>query len=151
MAALNDDILNNYGSTETHSLSNLLNDPESTESIGPLVQDSPYIDCESLEQFFTPLIDTFSVMSLNAQSLNAKYDSLRTFLSQLLTSDFSFSAICLQETWVQSSEGYSLLSIPDYNIIPYASTVSSHSGLVTYLHKQYNFEQRHFLTHPETV
>ena len=81
MAALNYDILNNYGSTETHSLSNLLNDPESTESIGPLVQDSPYIDCESLEQFFTPLIDTFSVMSLNAQSLNAKYDSLRTLFS----------------------------------------------------------------------
>ena len=150
MAGIEHDILCNFGGMEQNNLKDILHDPDNIECIGPLVQDSPYIETDSISNFLSNFADSFSVMSLNTQSLNAKFDSLVTFLSQLNDKKFAFSAICLQETWIQCPiNGYSLLSIQDYTTLPLAPTVSTHSGLVTYLHKSFTYKVRNFPIHSD--
>ena len=144
MSHITNDILHNYGGVDHNSLSHILAGSDNPETNNSLIHDSLYIDTEALSAFLTPLKDSFSVISLNIQSLNAKFDSLVPFLSELHDENFNFSALCFQETWVKDGNGYSLLSIPDYTAIPYAASVSSHSGLVTYLHKSFTYKQRQF-------
>ena len=44
--------------------------------------------------------DTFAVLSLNIQSIGAKFDSFLGFLSYLDENNIHFNAICLHETWL---------------------------------------------------
>ena len=51
-----------------------------------------------------------------------------------------FSAICLQETWLDSNADTSLLQIEDYTLIPQGKTCSAHGELLIYLHKHYKYK-----------
>ena len=60
--------------------------------------DSPYMLTESVLPFLIQRKRQFTVLSLNIQSINSKFDSLTAFLSHLDANDVNFSPICLQET-----------------------------------------------------
>ena len=57
----------------------------------------------------------FSVLSLNIQSLSAKYNELNDMLNELSISNFIPDVICLQETWQIIDP--SLFPLPNYQII----------------------------------
>ena len=82
----------------------------------------------------------FSILSLNCQSIHAKFDQLYLFLQQLKINNFEFSAICLQETWLGEDTDASIYQIPNYSCISQGKRCSEHGGLIIYLHKNYNFE-----------
>ena len=82
----------------------------------------------------------FSILSLNCQSLNAKFDKLSIFLENLRINNFEFDAICLQETWLEKEADLSLFQIPNYTCLHQGKQCSQHGGLVIYLHKNYRFE-----------
>ena len=64
---------------------------------------------ENLENFKQK---SFSVLHLNIRSMSKNFESFREFLDPLC---FSFSAICLSETWYQPHEtANSNLQIPGY-------------------------------------
>ena len=60
--------------------------------------DSPYMLTESVLPFLIQRKRQFTVLSLNIQSINSKFDSLTAFLSYRDANDVNFSPICLQET-----------------------------------------------------
>ena len=81
----------------------------------------------------------FSILSLNIQSLNSKYDSLSIFLSQLYDKNLKFKAICLQETWLSADYDTSIFNIPGYHMIHHGKKCSQHSCLVIYLSDEFSF------------
>ena len=74
----------------------------------------------------------FPILSLNCQSLNAKFDQLQIFINYLKTHGFCFSAICLQETWMDNDSDLSLFQIPGYTCISNGRSCTQHGGLIIY-------------------
>ena len=85
---------------------------------------------------------SFSLMSLNIQSINAKFDKLTTLLSYLNESNFMFSAICIQETWLRHDQDTSPFEIPGYNLIHKGKSCSEHGGLIIYLKEEFTYNYR---------
>ena len=83
--------------------------------------------------------DHFNILSLNIQSINAKFDQLQLMLRNLHEQNCEFSAICLQETWLSDSSDISHLLLDNYNLISQGARISSHSGLGIYLHKKFSY------------
>ena len=84
----------------------------------------------------------FSTLSLNMQSINAKFNQLYSIVSKLSSTGLYFGAICLQETWLASDADLSLLKLPGYNIIHQGTKCTKHGGLIIYLREMYSFKLR---------
>lgn len=135
------EILKHFGGVNNNSLIHILNSTDPNDET--FLIESGYIEPSILTNFLSKYSNNFTVLSLNIQSLNAKFNELCIFLSNLNHCGFFFSAICLQETWITDlKHGYDLLSLPNYHTIPLKASVSSHGGLVTYLHKDFNYKKR---------
>ena len=78
-----------------------------------------------------------SVLTLNCQSLSAKFDELCIFLNTL---EHKLDIITLQETWCCEMDQYKLYEIKDYNYSATCAKSSKHGGLITYIHKDYKFK-----------
>ena len=79
-------------------------------------------------------------MSLNCQNLNAKIDHLNIMVTNLKTSKLSYSAICLQETWLSDISDTFLLQIDGHSLISVGRICSAHGGLLIYLRDIYSYE-----------
>ena len=53
-------------------------------------------------------------MSLNSQSINAKFDELRLFINRINTVE-EIVVVCLQETWTSENEDIRLFQLPNIN------------------------------------
>ena len=111
-----------------------------------IIEHSPYFDNEEFIQFF--LNRQFTILSLNIQSINAKFDQLQTFLNELNDRSFPFDVIYLQTTWVSETSCFSLLDIEDYNFIPQGSICSAHCRLAFKLNKKYYLKNYLFIPSP---
>ena len=145
---LANDILKHRGGMLKNDLSAILkNYGNDDETILSFI-DSPYVDLQNIDSYLKQFQGKFCVLSINIQSLNAKFDTFVSFLEDLASSDFYFSAICIQETWITDSMGAHAFDLPNYNAISLPATCSSHSGLMIYLHSSYTFNQLHVSTSP---
>ena len=72
----------------------------------------------------------FSILSLNIQCLNEKFDRLHIFVQQLRQSNYEFSAICLQESLLSNVADTSPYQLEGYTLILRGKTCSQHGGLV---------------------
>ena len=66
---------------------------------------SPYIDIENAGQYFTKFTDNFTVLDVNIQSLNAKFDIFIAFLEDLASNGF------FSPPYVSKKHGYLQLLI----------------------------------------
>ena len=100
---------------------------------------SNYIDTENLGSCLKPYRSQFTVLSLNTQSLNAKFSKIQCILNDLKKDGFEFSVICLQETWFKENTDTGPFELPNYKLIwqPYSTTV--HGGLACYVHKNSHY------------
>jgi hypothetical protein len=74
------------------------NDDESPNIFHP----SPYYDFNSAIELLGDKNDTFTILSLNIQSLHAKINELKIYIESYLEKAVHFSAICIQETWLRN-------------------------------------------------
>ena len=81
---------------DTNSLKHLLNNTEDEYDIIPL---STYTDVNTLAERMSSNNSTLSILSLNAQSINAKFDELKITIDQL-NEIHTVSVICIQASWV---------------------------------------------------
>ena len=103
------------------------------------MQISSYYDDDSLNNLFKDKVNSFSILSLNCQSINAKFDQLNIKVQQLKSNGYKFSAICLQETWLSSDSDTSLFKIDGYKLTSQGKMCSSHGGLAIYINEKFNF------------
>ena len=70
---------------------------------------SRYITFSDTASIFQNSHNEFITLSLNVQSINAKFNQLYPIVSKLSSMGLYFGAICLQETWLTSDADLSLL------------------------------------------
>ena len=81
----------------------------------------------------------FSILSLNAQSINAKFDEFQIAINEI-NNKHEVSIICIQESWLSSDSDTSLFDIPNYQLVAKGKYCSNHGGLLTYVHKDFYWE-----------
>lgn len=105
-----------------------------------LFVNSPYYSNDEFVNVLKDKIDSFSLISLNTQSLNAKFTQLKAYIEFYKQNDITVNAFCLQETWLSDESDTSLLQLEDYNLITKGKACSAHGGVAIYLHKSFNYE-----------
>ena len=133
----NDEIHRNIGGKSKNDLNEILNNFTDTDFEIDTFSESLYIDIDSLSEQFIPHTKKFSVLSVNIQSINAKFDKLLAVITYLNDNNFMFSAICIQESWLKQWQDISLVQIPGYNLINQPKVCREHGGLITYLKREY--------------
>ena len=131
-------ILENVGGLHSHSLAHVDNTDDAEEL--NIIKHSPYFDQENFITILKEKNENFTVLSLNIQSINAKFDQLKILLHLIQENNCHISAISLQETWLRDDSNNALISIENYNFISQGKKCFSHGGLAIYLHEKYNFK-----------
>ena len=86
------------------------------------------------ESYFINTIATYhkslTILSLNAQSLNAKFDEINIFITTI-TRTSNITVLCVQETWLSDESNTSVYNIPGYSLLSKGKHSSNHGGLIT--------------------
>ena len=129
------DMLRYRGGIKNNDLLEILKNMENLDETLNCCSESPYIDMQAVDSYLVRFKDKFSVLDLNIQSLNSKFDSLLVFLNQLASRNFHFSAICLQETWINNKGILNSFNIHNYHVVHLPG------GLVIYVHKSFQVKE----------
>ena len=78
--AMNEEIIENIGGKLNTTLNEMMRSFTDTDFEVKTFDDSSYIDIDSMVDQLLPCNNSFSVMSLNILSMNAKFDKLTTLL-----------------------------------------------------------------------
>ena len=68
----------------------------------PIFCNSLYVDMSELQSLFINNGNEFLILTLNIQSVNAKFNNLFPVINNLASQGQYFEAICLQETWTSN-------------------------------------------------
>jgi len=100
-------------------------------------QISAYYEQSGFQQLLHEKINVFNILSLNCQSLNAKFEQIKLYVEIYNNTESKISVLCLQETWLSADADLSLLQIPGYTLISSGKTCSAHGGVAIYLHEDF--------------
>ena len=139
---LDEEILKNVGGKTANNLINILQDFNDTDFEIQTYNESPYVDIDNLPITLKPHSSNFSILNINIQIINAKFDKLTVLLTSLSENGFNFSAICIQESWLKQEQDTSLFQIAGYNLIHKGNICSEHGGLIIYLKDHFNYKIR---------
>ena len=103
-----------------------------------MIHHSPYYDSNKLSSVLKNNQNSFSIFSTNIQSINAKFMELKIFIEMLNQLKYSFSAICVQESWLSENDDTSQIQLEGYQCIPQGKSSSSKGGLIIYLNNKFN-------------
>ena len=101
---------NNF--TEENNLVQLLESSNAFENITD-VKLSPYVDIETLKENLYESKSNLSILSINPQSINAKFDEFKIAIEQL-SYKHPVHIICVQETWIDSNCNTCIFELPNY-------------------------------------
>ena len=107
---------------------------------------SRYVDLSEVQSIFQNNPNEFLILTLNIQSVNAKFNNLFPVIDNLASQGLYFGAICLQETWTSTDSDLSLLQLPGYQLIHQGSKCTKHGGLMIYLNESYSYKIRNSFT-----
>ena len=78
----------------------------------------------------------FSILSVNIQCINTKFDEFRAFVDRVNMNN-PISVICLQECWLDGKDDVCMFNIPGYHLVHQSQQCCAHGGLITYVHNQF--------------
>ena len=130
--------INNTTFKPENSLTHLLDTYEPEDEVAN-IKLSEYTDKNTLSESLQSAKISLSILSLNSQSLNAKFDDFQIAIEQLNRNN-QISVICIQETWLYSDSPTSLFDLPNYQLISRGKYCSNHGGLITYIQYDFNWE-----------
>ena len=129
-----------------NDLNNVLSTFVDSEHEIPNFCHSRYIDMSEIQSIFQNNYSEFLILTLNIQSVNAKFNNLYPVINNLASHGLYFGAICLQETWTSNDSDLSLLQLPGYQLIHQCSKCTMHGGLIIYLNENYCYKIRNLYT-----
>ena len=80
-----------------NSLTHLLNSSDTDEL--NIIQHSLYMCDEELIRSRIRVMNELNILSLNCQSLHAKFDYIKLLMEKFMSKNCPLQVICLQETW----------------------------------------------------
>ena len=134
--------IDNINLTSQNSLTHLLDfDEEYYEWMHSMKPSLYYSDINFIQNINT---DSCTVMSLNCQSLNAKFPQIKLLLDTFGEQNKPIHVLCLQETWIENSDQIDMAQfhIDNYHLVTKNKYASAHGGLAFYIHKSWNFKIR---------
>ena len=99
-------ILGHFGDIDDLSLENLFNSAEGNDDFDVL-SPSQYYTIDNLP-FQLKNTNNINVLSINAQSINVKFDSLLAYIKNACHQGITFHIICIQESWLKDDSHLSL-------------------------------------------
>ena len=127
-----DEILKQFGNFESLRLENILDSNDDDDDAPNLIHPSPYYTIDALPSHLMN-DGHLNILSLNAQSINSKFDSILALLDIAKNQNVNFHIICIQESWLKEGSDMSLFQIDGYQCISQGTQCSAHGGLVTYI------------------
>ena len=82
-----------------------------------IIRCSPYIRDDLLIQARKNCKHGLSIVSLNCQSLHAKFDYIQLLIDKIANNNCALQVLCLQESWFSSKTDLSLYIMPGYHMI----------------------------------
>ena len=137
-----DEILARFGGTTINDLNNVLNvseDANPDDDISTLSL-THFIATHELANYLKSHRHEFTILSLNVQSIRAKFDQLSVVLSTLYNEGLSFSLICFQETWLSENDDTAQFLLPGYSLVHQGKSCSEHGGLLTYIRDDFSYK-----------
>ena len=129
-------ILKNVGGASINSLSNILQDKENDYELDTIIS-SQYFTPGNLPTEVCENSSDLLILSLNAQSIQAKFGSFSIMLKMLNEQEVNPDVILIQETWLENDDYLSNVQIEGYNCINQGYKVSRHGGLMTYVKNKF--------------
>ena len=142
MANLNNNLfIHDTGLNEENSLMHLLDviSPDE-EDDAILLEHSKYFDDLSFKNTLCKQNGKISILSLNCQSINAKFDKLNFFIDYI-NDHIPISVICIQESWGHEEIDMRLFTLPNYKMVNQNRRLSTHGGLITYVHEDFSYRE----------
>ena len=131
-----ENVLSYIGGIRNNDLNNILETNDSNDELQTTCRSS-YYDLDNFDKLTRKTNKCFSILSTNIQSLNSKFSELEAFVDDLSKTNFKFSVICLQETWLTDNDDLCLFSLPGYDCISQGKHCSGKGGLVIYVDNTY--------------
>ena len=132
-----EELLMQFGGLQRNSLNYLLNSHNDKHDLNNIeletIKHSSYYGDQKLSNELISNPNYFNILSLNCESLNAKFDQLQIKILHLLRNGCNFSVICLQETWLSNDSDTSLFAIEGFNIISQGKMCTTRGGLIIYI------------------
>ena len=149
-------VLKAFGGVAKHSLNEVLTDVNDTDENNQTILHSPYFNLDSISDITISKNSSFKTLSINIQSIQAKFDAFSTFLQILMDKDIIFDAILVQETWVSEQylsqkEYVASFQLPGYNLFHQGKICCGHGGLFTYVRDNYKCYHRQTLYRTSNV
>ena len=79
--------------------------------------------------------DCCAIISINCQSLNAKFSNIKLMIDLFAESNKPFQVMCLQETWLDNVDLLDMgqFQLDNYHLITKNRYASDHGGLTFFL------------------
>ena len=140
MIDVNRSFVNNTDLNEENSLAHFIEklDPINEGEVNP-IQHSNYYSNE--EVMGAQINGKLSILNLNCQCINSKFDKIKLFQEGINNNSMPFSVITLHETWTDNKTDIIFFNLPNYTMVYKDSRLSKHGGLVTYIHTTFYFER----------
>ena len=142
MAQTINSFIDNINLTSQNSLTHLLDfDEEYYEWMHSIKPSLYYSDINFIKSINT---DSCTLISLNCQSLNAKFPEIKLLLDTFGELNKPIHVLCLQETWIENSDLIDMAQfhVDNYQLVTKNRYASAHGGLAFYIHKSWNFKIR---------
>ena len=147
---LANDLLMNFGGVEKNSLNNVLQIESSHDNKSEAFTPSHYYDIDSFIEISKRSHHKFQTLSINIESINAKFNQLRTLVELLDQSNCYIDAFFIQETWLSDAQCDSKIIeqylIPGYHTISLGHKCGRKGGLIIYLKDIYSYSLRDLYT-----
>jgi len=132
------DFIHNSGLNVENSLTHLIDsmNTDIDEEINMVEHSRYYNDNDFIDTLQTQQ-SILSILNLNCQSLNAKFDQLQLYISKICQTAH-IDVITLQETWFDDNVDISYFELDNFDVISLDRRISKHGGLLIYINKQYS-------------
>ena len=130
-----------FGGIDNNSLNNILQGDDKTDDIQiEIIEHSAYYNVDMLYPTLNEKKNCFNILSTNIESINAKFNELELFVYELQENGLAFSAICIQESWLDDNCDLSQYQLDGYECISQGKSCSSKGGLIIYLRNNFKYK-----------
>ena len=118
----NEEVLQNFWGVSTKCLNKIM-EPDEDDELS-VKSYSPYKIMEEMPEYLNSEKTDFSIMTLNCQSLNAKFDKIKVLLRYFKDNGLVIKCICLQETWIKSNHNNIQPDLSAFHLPGYQEPIS---------------------------
>ena len=128
-----DAVLMQHGHITDTNVAKIINEGSDDDEI-ELISHTPYFLPSCLPTNLANGNKSFSMLSLNAQSILAKFfTGLQVMLELFASQNIHFHAICIQESRIHDDSKLPLVALEGYQCYSIKAATSFHGGLITYV------------------